>query len=77
MFSKSAAESTAIIEKLQKNAEHNYSSPWYHIGRITGAFTDPSTLLLFSKFGQSAKIFGSAFTAEELAKQNDTTYKTR
>lgn len=69
MFSKSASESTAIIEKLKKNAEHNYASPWYHIGKITGAFTDPSTLLLFSKFGQSAKIFGSAFTAEELAKQ--------
>ena len=69
MFSKSAAETTAIINKLQKNAEHNYSSPWYHIGKITGAFTDPSTALLFTKFGQSAKVFGTAFTGEEFAKQ--------
>ena len=50
MFSKSADETRAIINKLQKNAEHNYSSPWYHIGKITGAFTDPSTALLFTKF---------------------------
>ena len=69
MFSKSSAETTAIIDKLNKHAENNYASPWYHIGRITGAFLDPSSLLLFSKYGQSAKIFGSAFTAEELAKQ--------
>ena len=70
MFSKSAAESTAIIQKLNKQAEQNYASPWYHIGKITGAFLDPSTLLLASKAGQSAKVFGTAFTAEEIAKQN-------
>jgi len=69
MFSKSQAETSAIIDKLKKQSENNYASPWYHIGKITGAFLDPSTLLLFSKFGQSAKIFGSAFTAEELTKQ--------
>jgi hypothetical protein len=46
MFSKSAAETTAIIQKLNKQAEQNYASPWYHIGKITGAFLDPSTLLL-------------------------------
>ena len=69
MFSKSAAESTAIIDKITKQAEHNYASPWYHLGRITGAFLDPSTALLFTKVGQSAKIFGTAFTAEEIAKQ--------
>ena len=69
MFSKSAAETTAILDKLKNQAENNYASPWYHIGKITGAFLDPSSLLLFSKFGQSAKIFGSAFTAEELTKQ--------
>ena len=69
MFSKSAAETTAIINKITKQAEHNYASPWYHLGRITGAFLDPSTALLFTKAGQSAKIFGTAFTAEEIAKQ--------
>ena len=63
MFSKSAAESTAIIDKITKQAEHNYASPWYHLGRITGAFLDPSTALLFTKAGQSAKIFVTAFTA--------------
>ena len=69
MFSRSAEETTAIINKLNTQAETNYASPWYHIGKITGAFLDPSTLLLASKFGQSAKVFGSAFTAEELSKQ--------
>jgi hypothetical protein len=37
-FSKSAAESTYILNKLNKQAETNYKSPWYHLGRITGAF---------------------------------------
>lgn len=69
MFSKSVAQTSAIIDKLNKNAEANYASPWYHLGRITGAFADPSSLLLFSKVGQSAKIFGTAFAAEEIAKQ--------
>ena len=70
MFSQSAAETTALITKLNKQAEHNYASPWYHIGKITGAFTDPSTFLLAAKAGQTARIFGTAFTAEEIAKQN-------
>ena len=69
IFSKSAAETTALINNMNKQAEHNYASPWYHLGRITGAFVDPSTYLLFTKVGQSAKIFGTAFTAEEIAKQ--------
>jgi hypothetical protein len=69
MFSKSVAQTSAIIDKLNKNAEANYSSPWYHLGRVTGAFADPSSLLLFTKVGQSAKIFGTAFAAEEIAKQ--------
>ena len=54
---------------MNKQAQHNYASPWYHLGRITGAFADPSTYLLFTKVGQSARIFGTAFTAEEIAKQ--------
>jgi len=70
MFSKSAAQTTAIINKLDQQAETNYASPWYHLGRVTGAFLDPSSLLLFTKVGQSAKVFGTAFAAEEIAKQN-------
>ncbi len=70
MFSKSAAETTSIISKLDQQAETNYASPWYHLGRVTGAFLDPSSLLLFTKAGQSAKLFGTAFAAEEIAKQN-------
>ena len=70
MFSKSAAETTSIISKLDQQAETNYASPWYHLGRVTGAFLDPSSLLLFTKVGQSAKLFGTAFAAEEIAKQN-------
>jgi len=70
MFSKSAYETTSIMEKLKKHQEINYASPWYHLGRVTGAFTDPSTLLLFTKVGQAAKVFGSAMLGEELLKQN-------
>ena len=69
-FSQSSLESTAILNKLMERAETNYASPWYHLGRVTGAFTDPSTALLFTKFGTSAKLFGSALLAEEFAKQN-------
>ena len=69
-FSQSAAETSATIEKLRLQAETNKASPWYHLGRVTGAFTDPSTLLLFTKVGQSAKVFGTAALTEEFAKQN-------
>ena len=70
MFSQSAAETTAIINKLKEHAEKNYSSPWFQLGRLTGAFLDPSTYLLFTKAGRTAKIFGSAMLAEELTKQH-------
>ena len=69
MFSKSPAETTAILTKINNHAQNNYASPWYHLGKVTGAFTDPSSILLFTKFGQSAKVFGTAFSAEEIAKQ--------
>ena len=69
-FRQSAAETTATINKLKKHAEINKASPWYHLGRVTGAFTDPSTLLLFTKFGQAAKVFGTAALTEEFFKQN-------
>jgi hypothetical protein len=69
MFSKSQAETTSIINKLKKQAETNYASPWYHLGRITGSTLDLSSLLLFTKVGSYARIFGTAFAAEEIAKQ--------
>ena len=69
-FSQSKMETAAIIAKLKKHAENNYASPWYHLGRVTGAFTDPSTALLFTKVGQAAKVFGTALVGEELLKQN-------
>jgi hypothetical protein len=69
-FSKSSAETSALINKLQAHQDTNYASPWYYLGRITGAVLDPSTLLFFTKFGQAAKIAGTAMVAEEVAKQN-------
>jgi len=73
-FSKSQAETTAMIEKLKQRHSVNKESPWYHLGRITGAFTDPSMLLLLPKAaqigGRSTLMFGTAATAEEFAKQN-------
>ena len=72
-FSKSQAETTALINKMKAGHSINKESPWYHLGRITGAFADPSMLLLLPKVPQvlrSAKVFGTAATAEEFAKQN-------
>jgi len=69
-FSKSSAETNSLIKKLQSHQDTNYASPWYYLGRMTGAVLDPSTLLFFTKFGQAAKIAGSAMVAEEVAKQN-------
>ena len=69
-FSKSSAETSALINKLQAHQDTNYASPWYYLGRITGAVLDPSTLLFFTKFGQAAKIAGTSMVAEEVAKQN-------
>jgi hypothetical protein len=69
-FSKSSAETSSLIKKLQAHQDTNYASPWYYLGRMTGAVLDPSTLLFFTKFGQAAKIAGSAMVAEEVAKQN-------
>ena len=69
-FSKSSAETNSLIKKLQSHQDTNYASPWYYLGRMTGAVLDWSTLLFFTKFGQAAKIAGSAMVAEEIAKQN-------
>ena len=69
-FSKSSAETSSLIKKLQSHQDTNYASPWYYLGRMTGAVLDWSTLLFFTKFGQAAKIAGSAMVAEEIAKQN-------
>jgi len=69
-FSQSSAETNSIIKKLQAHQDTNYASPWYYLGRMTGAVTDPSTLLFFTKFGNAAKIAGSTMLGEELVKQN-------
>ena len=72
-FSKSQAETTALVNKMKAGHSINKESPWYHLGRISGAFADPSMLLLLPKVPQvlrSAKVFGTAATAEEFAKQN-------
>ena len=69
-FSQSSAETSALIKKLQAHQDTNYASPWYYVGRMSGALLDPSTLLFFTKFGQAAKIAGSALVAEEVTKQN-------
>ena len=69
IFSRSANETTAILNKLQKHHEMGYHSPWHMLGRLSGALLDPSTLLFFTKFGQGAKIAGSALLSEELTKQ--------
>ena len=69
IFSRSANETTATLNKLQKHHEMGYHSPWHMLGRLSGAIMDPSTLLFFTKFGQAAKIAGSALLAEELTKQ--------
>ncbi|MGB1713613.1 MAG: hypothetical protein ACPHEO_04330, partial [Flavobacteriaceae bacterium] len=69
-FSQSVAESSAIMKKLKTHQENNYRSPWYYLGRITGALADPSSLLFLGKFGQISKIAGTAMLAEEIAKQN-------
>ena len=69
IFSRSANETTAILNKLQKHHEMGYHSPWHMLGRLSGAILDPSTLLFFTKFGQAAKIAGTAMLGEELTKQ--------
>ena len=70
LFSRSAAETTSILEDLKHNAEVQKESPFYFLGRLLGAFADPSTLLLWTKFGRGAMVFGSAVTTEEFIKQN-------
>ena len=70
MFSRSAHETTDILNKYLARAEQNVTSPWHQIGRLSGAILDPSTLLLFTKVGQSAKVFGTAMLSEEILKQN-------
>ena len=45
-FSQSSAETSALIKKLQAHQDTNYASPWYYVGRMSGALLDPSTLLI-------------------------------
>jgi|TARA_R110000851_G_scaffold227659_2_gene380474 hypothetical protein len=69
-LSKSSRETAALIEKYKKHQELNYSSPYHYIGKIVGAALDPSTALFFTKFGNAAKIAGTAMLSEEIFKQN-------
>lgn len=70
MFSRNAQETTDILAQLKHNASIEKESPYYFLGRITGAIADPSSYLLFSKAARSAKVFGTAATTEEIIKQN-------
>ena len=70
MFSRNAQETTDILAQLKHNASINKESPYYFLGRITGAVIDPSSYLLFTKAARSAKVFGTAATTEEIIKQN-------
>ena len=74
MFSRNAQETTDHLAKMKHNASIEKESPYYFLGRITGAIADPSSYLMFTKtgraIGSSAKVFGTAATTEELIKQN-------
>ena len=74
MFSRNAQETTDHLAKMKHNASIEKESPYYFLGRITGAIADPSSYLMFTKAGRaiggSAKVFGTAATTEELIKQN-------
>jgi hypothetical protein len=69
-FSQSSAETAATLNKLKRYNEVNKESPWYMIGRLTGAILDPSSYLFFTKIGQTAKVAGTAMLGEEIVKQN-------
>jgi len=73
-FSRNAQETTDHLAKMKHNASIEKESPYYFLGRITGAIADPSSYLMFTKTGRavgsSAKVFGTAATTEELIKQN-------
>ena len=70
MFNQSAAETTSVLNKLIERSEQNITSPWHIVGRASGSILDLSSLLLFTKVGQAAKVFGTAMLTEEIIKQN-------
>ena len=75
--SRSAAESSALVEKYWSEVQKEKNGPAYLIGRITGAFADPTSLLWFSpaaklvftggRFNTAKKILQME-SAQELAK---------
>ena len=70
-FSKSAEETAWMLEQKRQDALVQKESPFYFLGRITGAVTDPTTYLAWKvKAARSALAFGSALTTEEIIKQN-------
>tara|TARA_B100000131_G_scaffold297368_1_gene316062 strand:+ start:6824 stop:10147 length:3324 start_codon:yes stop_codon:yes gene_type:complete len=71
MFSKSAQETKWLLDEMNHNATIQKESPYYFLGRIIGAVTDPSTYVAWkAKAARSSVAFGSMLTAEELVKQN-------
>ena len=55
-FSQSSGETSAIIKKLEAHQDTAYHSPWYYLGRMTGAVLDPSTLLFFTNLDKQLKL---------------------
>jgi hypothetical protein len=70
MFSRNAQETTDHLAKLKHNSSIEKESPYYFLGRIMGAITDPSSFLLATRAGRGALTFGAAATTEEIIKQN-------
>ena len=71
LFSNSAMETTYLLEEMKHNALVQKESPFYFLGRLIGAVTDPTTYLAWQfKAARSAVAFGSALTVEEIVKQN-------
>ena len=80
--SKSNEETAHMISKLEREQFNEIYAPLYIVGRITGALTDPTSILMFTKGKKIFDIaaggktfmhptrFGAALTAEEAIKQS-------
>jgi len=80
--SKSSEETAHMISKLEREQFNEIYAPLYIVGRITGALTDPTSILMFTKGKKIFDIaaggktfmhptrFGAALTAEEAIKQS-------
>ena len=71
LFSRSAEETSVMLEDLRYNAQIQKESPFYYLGRILGTILDPSTYFAYQfKAARGAIAFGTAATTEEIIKQN-------